>query len=143
MAQGRISTDDIVVRPGPPEPREGDTLDLDAPGPHDDPTTPAVDEQPPRADLAGDDVPLLEDDVADDFLGRWSEVQARFVDDPQGAVRDGDSLVAELVQALVHRFSQHKSSLEEQWQSGGEPQTEELRRALQQYRSFFQRLLAT
>ena len=89
------------------------------------------------------DAPLLDPADADAFLGRWRDVQARFVDDPQGAVRDGDSLVAELMQALAQRFSLHKGQLEEQWQRGGEPETEELRLALQQYRSFFQRLLAT
>ena len=61
----------------------------------------------------------------------------------KGAVRDGDSLVAELMQALAARFSDHKGRLEEQWQRGSEPETEELRLALQQYRSFFQRLLST
>ena len=134
MAPGRISTDDIVVQPAPPTPRDGDgdgdAVDLDAP-------PPAV------AAAPSDDVPLLDDDEADSFLSRWSEVQARFVDDPQGAVRDGDSLVAELVQSLVQRFSQHKAELEQQWQSGSQPETEQLRTALQQYRSFFQRLLST
>ncbi|MCW2583367.1 MAG: hypothetical protein JWQ53_2157 [Klenkia sp.] len=134
MAQGRISTDDIVVRDDGPTAGEpgDDRIDLDAPPP-----------PGPAQPQAAEDVPLLDDHEADGFLTRWSEVQARFVDDPQGAVRDGDSLVAELVQALVQRFSQHKAGLEQQWQAGAEPETEELRRALQQYRSFFQRLLAT
>jgi hypothetical protein len=70
-------------------------------------------------------------------------IQTRFVDDPQAAVRDGDALVAELTQALAQRFSQYKHDLEDQWQRGTEPETETLRVALQQYRSFFQRLLAT
>jgi hypothetical protein len=87
--------------------------------------------------------PLLDDREAEVFLDRWREVQARFVDDPQGAVRDGDGLVAELMQSLAQRFSDHKSGLEEQWNRGSEPETEELRRALQQYRSFFDRLLST
>jgi hypothetical protein len=121
MAQGRLSTDDLVLRPGAdPEPQ-------------------------PQAEEAAEprDLPLLDAAQSDGFLQRWSEVQARFVDDPQGAVRDGDSLVAELMQALASSFSQHKEGLEQQWRSGGEPGTEELRLALQQYRSFFQRLLAT
>jgi hypothetical protein len=95
-----------------------------------------------RADDARD-LALLDDRETQDFLGRWSDVQARFVDDPKAAVRDGDSLVAELMQALAQRFSQHKGQLEEQWNRGGEPDTEDLRLALQRYRSFFQRLLST
>ena len=118
MADGRLSTDDLVVRPG-------------------DTGQPAPQEAPAR------DLPLLEDGQGEAFLRRWSEVQARFVDDPQGAVRDGDSLVAELLQALAARFAEHKDGLEQQWQRGGEPSTEDLRQALQSYRSFFQRLLAT
>jgi hypothetical protein len=47
------------------------------------------------------------------------------------------------MQELAASFARHKDGLEQQWRSGGEPSTEELRVALQQYRSFFQRLLAT
>jgi len=73
----------------------------------------------------------------------WSDVQARFVDDPQEAVRTADGLVAELMQSMAQGFSEHKGRLESQWQSGGDPDTEELRQALQRYRSFFNRLLST
>ena len=77
------------------------------------------------------------------YLDRWREVQARFVDDPRTAVQDGDALVGELMRALAHRFAEQKGALEEQWKSGGEPETEQLRPALQEYRSFFSRLLST
>lgn len=123
MTQARLTTEDLVLRPG------GDDAGRDA----------AQSEAPAEQR----DVPLLDAGESDEFLRRWSDVQARFVDDPQAAVRDGDSLVAELMQALATSFARHKSGLEQQWSSGGEPGTEELRLALQQYRSFFQRLLAT
>jgi hypothetical protein len=77
------------------------------------------------------------------FRQRWGDAQARFVDDPQEAVRTADGLVAELMQALAQGFSEHKGRLEAQWQRGGNPDTEELRQALQRYRSFFDRLLST
>lgn len=86
---------------------------------------------------------LLSDRDADVFLDRWREVQARFVDDPQAAVRDADSLVAELMQSLAERFAEQRTALEDQWNSGGQPETEQLRLALQEYRSFFNRLLST
>ncbi len=118
MADGRLSTQDLVLRPGdsgeaPPQ------------------------EQPAR------DLPLLEQGQTDDFLRRWSEVQSRFVDDPQAAVRDGDSLVAELLQALAARFAAHEDGLQQSWHGGSEADTERLRLALQSHRSFFQRLLST
>lgn len=128
MTQG-LSTDDIAGRSTEEEPAEPP---VSAPGgAAADTTTDAT------------ELPLLDDVEADDFLARWSEVQSRFVDDPQGAVKDGDGLVAELMQALARRFSERKGDLEERWNQGGEPETEELRLALQQYRSFFQRLLST
>ena len=68
-------------------------------------------------------------------------VQSRFVDDPQRAVRDGDALVAEVMQKLAASFARHKADLEGQW-STGEVHTEGLRQAFQRYRAFFQRLLA-
>lgn len=96
---------------------------------------------PPAAEVR--DAPLLDDAEADVFLERWRAVQADFVDDPRGSVRAGDTLVAEVMQALAQRFAEHKADLERQWSSGDEPETEDLRRALQQYRTFFDRLLST
>jgi hypothetical protein len=91
----------------------------------------------------GADIALLDPADEERFRQRWSDVQARFVDDPQQAVQTADGLVAELMQSLASGFSGHKGRLEAQWHSGGNPDTEELRRALQRYRSFFNRLLST
>jgi hypothetical protein len=77
------------------------------------------------------------------FRQSWRDVQARFVDDPREAVRGADALVAEVMQALASRFAEHKGRLESHWQQGGNPDTEELRLALQRYRAFFDRLLST
>jgi hypothetical protein len=86
---------------------------------------------------------LMDPSEQESFRRRWSEVQTRFVDDPQEAVQTADGLVAELMQSLARGFSEHKGRLESEWQRGGSPDTEDLRRALQRYRSFFDRLLAT
>jgi hypothetical protein len=130
MAQTRLSTDDLAQSASAQtrDADDDDMIDLD---------------EPATATRSEEDIALLDDDEADAFLARWSDTQARFVDDPQGAVQQGDALVAELMQALAQRFSEHKRQLEEQWQRGSEPGTEDLRLALQQYRSFFQRLLST
>ncbi|MFD7258240.1 hypothetical protein [Streptomyces sp. NPDC059874] len=86
---------------------------------------------------------LLPEQAAEQYQKTWGEIQARFVDDPQGAVRDADGLVAEVMQTLAGTFSEHKRELESQWQQGEEVATEDLRLALQRYRSFFGRLLRT
>lgn len=77
------------------------------------------------------------------FRSRWQRIQGDFVDDPREAVSAADTLVAEVMQALARTFSDHKQGLEGQWQRGEEVPTEELRVALQRYRSFFNRLLNT
>ena len=83
----------------------------------------------------------LVDDPAD-FQRRWDSIQAGFVDEPRHAVEEADSLVSELIQSLSDGFTSERSHLEEQWSSGQEVSTDDLRRGLQRYRSFFQRLLS-
>jgi hypothetical protein len=88
-----------------------------------------------------DTAPLLAD--ADSFQSRWEEIQVRFVDEPRGAVEDADALVATVMQRLAEGFAQERERLEAQWGRGEDISTEDLRVALQRYRSFFQRLLST
>jgi hypothetical protein len=89
----------------------------------------------------GDAAPLLAD--SDAFQSRWEEIQVRFVDEPRGAVEDADALVATVMQRLAEGFAQERERLEAQWGRGEDISTEDLRVALQRYRSFFQRLLST
>jgi hypothetical protein len=89
----------------------------------------------------GDAAPLLSD--AGGFQARWEEIQVRFVDEPRGAVEDADALVATVMQRLAEGFAQERERLEAQWGRGEDISTEDLRVALQRYRSFFQRLLST
>jgi hypothetical protein len=89
----------------------------------------------------GDAAPLLADSGA--FQSRWEEIQVRFVDEPRGAVEDADALVANVMQRLAEGFAQERERLEAQWGRGEDISTEDLRVALQRYRSFFQRLLST
>jgi hypothetical protein len=84
--------------------------------------------------------PLIPGDAAVDFRARWEVIQQGFVDDPRSAVTDADTLVGDLLEKLSSTFDQQHQGLERQW-SDGEPSTEDLRAALQRYRSFFQRLL--
>jgi hypothetical protein len=87
--------------------------------------------------------PLLPAELTSTFQRRWEEVQTRFVDEPRGAVEAADGLVANLMQQLADGFAQERERLEAQWGRGEDISTEDLRVALQRYRSFFQRLLST
>jgi hypothetical protein len=86
---------------------------------------------------------LLSADVDATFQQRWQEIQTRFVDEPRGAVEDADGLVANLMQQLAEGFAKERERLEAQWGRGEDISTEDLRVALQRYRTFFQRLLST
>jgi hypothetical protein len=86
--------------------------------------------------------PLFEAADRDSFGERWTSVQAAFVDDPRDAVKEADTLVAELMKRLAKTFSEERSRLESQWDNDEDVSTEDLRIALQRYRSFFDRLLS-
>lgn len=76
-----------------------------------------------------------------DLRRKWDQIQAGFVDEPRRAVGEADNLVASTMKRLAEVFAQERSSLEQQWDRGDNISTEDLRLALQRYRSFFHRLL--
>jgi hypothetical protein len=104
----------------------------------------SVDEREMSPAQADDDerAPLLPGDEAERFRRRWEDLQAGFVDQPRQMVEEADELVGELMQQLTAGFSEERSSLESQWDSGEDVSTEDLRVALTRYRSFFNRLLS-
>ena len=102
--------------------------------------------------------PLSANDRAS-YMQRWQQVQARFVDDPQGAVTVADSLVTEVMQARgypITDFEQRAADLSvdhpvvvENYRaahdialrhSRGQASTEDLPKALVHYRSLFEAL---
>jgi hypothetical protein len=101
---------------------------------------------PPAAEAVADDEdehrPLLEEEAMIEVRSRWEKIQGGFVDEPRRAVEEADTLVAELMQQLADSFAQERKGLEGQWDRGDEVSTEDLRIALQRYRSFFDRLLS-
>jgi hypothetical protein len=86
-------------------------------------------------------VPLFSESEMTDFRSRWSIVQTGFVDEPRRTVEGADKLVASVMQRLAEGFTNERSGLEKQWDRGDSVSTEDLRVALQRYRSFFDRLL--
>jgi hypothetical protein len=87
-------------------------------------------------------VPLFETNAAEKFRTRWLAIQSKFVDDPKASVRDADDLVADVIQGITSSFADRRGTLEQNWNGGEEASTEDLRQALKQYRSFFDRLLS-
>ena len=132
----QITTDDIAAA------REGGES-----GTADTPEDEALARDDSQSDSGGDRAgelgPLLGDDDTADFRNRWQGVQTGFVDEPREAVQRADALVAELMQRLAATFRDERESLEGQWSRGDDVSTEDLRVALQRYRSFFERLLST
>lgn len=86
--------------------------------------------------------PLFSPDATSDFQKRWDAVQIAFVDDPRQAVQRADELVAQVMKSLAQTFSNERAKLEGQLSANDGTSTENLRVALQRYRSFFQRLLS-
>jgi hypothetical protein len=105
---------------------------------------PSADVAEPTAEPARerDEAPLLGADEGAELVSRWESIQATFVDDPRSAVEEADGLVAEVMPQLADGFARERETLEGQWSRGEDVSTEDLRVALQRYRSFFQRLLS-
>jgi hypothetical protein len=93
-------------------------------------------------EASGAAAPLLPESEVSDLRSRWDAIQTGFVDEPRRAVEQADELVAAAMKRLAEVFASERSQLESQWDRGDEVSTEDLRVALQRYRSFFGRLLS-
>ena len=85
---------------------------------------------------------LFPNDEADRMRSDWIDIQAAFVDAPRDAVQRADQLVAGTMKRIAEVFAGERHNLEQQWDRGDNVSTEDLRVALQRYRSFFDRLLS-
>ena len=111
--------------------------------------------------VAGFELRPLSASEAERFTGLWTAAQARFVDDPGGAISDADSLLSEVMQARgypVSDFEQRADDISVNHaefvgnyraahaaaakHSRGETSTEDLRRAMVNYRWLFTDLVA-
>jgi hypothetical protein len=112
---------------------DGRRIDVMPQGQIDAPPVDAMPMQP--AAPPSQDSDLFDGDVAERLRARWRELQADFVDDPQRAVPHADEVVDEVMRTIA----EHRQRLAGEWQ--GHTDTEHLRLALREYRSFFDRLL--
>lgn len=85
---------------------------------------------------------LLSREESEQLRTRWNEIQGNFVDEPHSAVEKADALVTEVIGQITRMFDSEHSMLVSQWDQGNNVSTEDLRKALQRYRSFFNRLVA-
>jgi hypothetical protein len=147
---------EVPVDPEPPAsqpPGAPSTADIAAAGPTTDAQGEAAVRQPPAAPVGPDRAerggsgngrhdPLFDEGATGELRRRWDGIQTGFVDEPRGAVQQADTLVAECIQRLADTFARERQGLEQQWSSGDDVSTEDLRQALRRYRSFFDRLLS-
>jgi len=101
------------------------------------PMTPNLD----KAETEENPASLLPDEECNRLRHQWDDIQTSFVDEPRRAVEQADNLVAVSMKRVAEVFADERAKLESQWDRSGNVSTEDLRLALQRYRSFFQRLL--
>lgn len=117
--------------------------------PHPDP---AVDPAPPRPDrteytearhTTGETAGLSPPGPGwETYLARWERLQTEFVDAPGDAVGSADAILADAIEHLVADLSAQRSDLRDNVRANNES-TEELRLAMQRYRTLLHRVVNT
>jgi hypothetical protein len=129
--RGEATTEPGIGAPAPAEPAAGGTTGSAAPA-----------AGRGGGDPTAETTELLPEAERGDLQRQWEGIQTGFVDEPRQTVEQADALVATVMQRLAEGFAQERDRLEQQWGRGEDISTEDLRVALQRYRSFFQRLLS-
>jgi hypothetical protein len=114
---------------------------MDETGAQEAPMGEMVTNEAPVVMKAGPPVALLSREESENLRTRWYEIQGMFVDEPRSAVQQADALVSEVIGQITQIFASEHNLLEGQWKQDIDVSTEDLRKALQQYRSFFNRLV--
>ena len=108
---------------------------------HETPMGEMVTNEAPVIMKAGPSGALLTREESENLRTRWIEIQGKFVDEPRSAVQEADALVSEVIGKITQIFASEHNLLEGQWKQDIDVSTEDLRKALQHYRSFFNRLV--
>ena len=98
-------------------------------------------QEPPISLNDGTLMTLLDREVSEHLHTRWNDIQGKFVDEPRSSVQQADALVSEVIEKITQMFASEHGLLESQWNQGNDVSTEDLRKALQHYRAFFNRLV--
>ncbi|WFE20972.1 hypothetical protein O7621_24380 [Solwaraspora sp. WMMD937] len=102
---------------------------------------PAVARPARPGDVTLPPITIWTEDAADELRDEWHEIKARFVDEPEVALAQAQSLVGHTVRTLAERLLAEQVELDPHRHSET-PDTESMRMALRQYREFLDRLLA-
>lgn len=86
---------------------------------------------------------IFSQDEAKALHQRWNTIQGTFVDEPRTAIEQADALIVEVAEKITRMFSSEHSALENEWSQGKDVSTEDLRKALQHYHAFFNRLVVS
>jgi hypothetical protein len=106
--------------------------------PEDGRTSPAAKKSPENQAPVAARTRLFEDQDVTRFREQWRELQAGFVDEPRSAVREADTLVSQMMDRLTSQLAEQKRVLQGESDA---VDTEQLRVALQRYRSLFDQML--
>lgn len=137
----KISVDPAPIRETPTGGTDAAVSPLVEAAPSKSPMGETITRDTPIGTNAGSPAALLNREESEHFRTRWNEIQGMFVDEPRSAVQQADALVSEVIENLTQMFAKEHSSLESQWNQGNDVSTEDLRKTLQRYRSFFNRLV--
>ena len=84
----------------------------------------------------------LDGSMMEDLQSNWNSIQVEFVDEPRASVEQAKALVAEATGRITRALSEKQAALDGAWTGREDTSTEDLRVALQHYRSFFNHLLS-
>ena len=87
---------------------------------------------------AGAGAPLLPDQ--DGLRERWLQIQSGFIDDPRASVTEAAGFVGEITTTIVTAVQERERSLRGAWDTDRDADTESLRNAIREYRTFFELL---
>jgi hypothetical protein len=89
-------------------------------------------------DIAGN---MIAADETSMFQARLQEIQVSFIDDPRQAARDAGDLLAVIAETFCTNLEGRHHRLASATEREADPQTEELRLAMRQYRTLIDSLL--
>jgi hypothetical protein len=114
------------------EPVETEVVDVRVPAPEPEPSPISM------LEPAGPDTVL--DPGTGSYQDRWSAIVAGFIDEPRRTVETASALVTEIWAEIERSIAQQRDTIDQGWQAG-DSSTDDLRIAIQQYRTLTTRLV--